>query len=94
MDKSALVHWPWAQTHPSPQFSGPSEGPSDTTTGAPTEIGRRGPWGGQASLPQTERSGLTSGHQHAAGTHTHTVPTCGQGGGGSGFQARQMGRWR
>lgn len=31
---------------------------------------------GQASLPRTERSGLTSGHQRAAGTHTRTAPTC------------------
>lgn len=32
-------------THPSPQFLGPSARPSGTTTGAVTEVGRRGPEG-------------------------------------------------
>lgn len=32
--------------------------------------------GDRASLPQTERSGLTSGHRRVAGTHTRTTPTC------------------
>lgn len=56
---------------------GPSPGSPVEMEEAPgVWVGREGQAGG-SGLPQTGRSGLTSEHRCAAGTHRRIVPTCG-----------------